>query len=334
MDAAFVAAALTLLSGAGVFLTACNMLSANLEALGGKRLKALFAGTAKSRLAGVGVGAAAAAVIQSSSAATVMVIGFVDAGIMTLTQAATVIFGANIGTTVTGQIVALGTSGTGTLNASVVFAAFAGIGAFVSAFAKRDALRKAGGMLAGFGMIFAGLSLMSGAMNGFAKSERVKSFLAVIENPALLVLIGAAFTAVVQSSSVMTSVAIAMVVAGLFTLNQGVYITMGSNVGTCVTALIAGAASSPNARRAALVHVIFNASGVAVFMLIGLLLQTCGKDLGYVFSRAFPAAPQTQLAMFHTAFNVVTVIILLPLTDLLVKLVTKIIPDKRRRPQY
>lgn len=320
---------LTLAAGVGVFLVACGMMSSNLESLGSKRLKSLFAKTTGKKIVGVGVGAASTAAIQSSSATTVMVIGFVNAGIMTLTQAATVIFGANIGTTITGQLVALGMFGNGAISSSVVFAALAGIGAFMLAFAKKDKVRKVGGILAGFGMIFVGLSLMSGAMESFSAQDSVRRFLATFKNPLLLVLIGALLTAVVQSSSVMTSMAITMTVTGLISLNQGVYITMGSNIGTCVTALIAGIASGRNAKRAALIHFIFNVSGVIVFLLAGLFMRLGGTDYGHILQRIFPNVPQTQLAMFHTVFNVATVIIVLPLTNLLVRLVTKLIPDKK-----
>lgn len=320
---------LSLVAGVGIFLIACTMMSSNLEAIGSKRLKSLFAKASKSKLLGVGVGAATTAVIQSSSATSVMVIGFVNAGIMTLTQAATVIFGANIGTTITGQLVALGLFGENSVSTSVIFSAFAGIGAFVLAFAKHDKVKKIGGIAAGFGMLFVGLSMMSGAMSYFSALDSVKNFLAKFTNPLLLVLIGAVLTAVVQSSSVMTSMAITMVVSGLINLNQGIYITMGANIGTCVTALIAGLTSTKNAKRTALIHLIFNISGVAVFLLIGLFLRLGGIDYGWLFNKAFPHAPQLQLSMFHTVFNVLTVIIVLPFTKLLVKFVTKIIPDKR-----
>ena len=330
MNAAEIATSiLTLIAGVGIFLIACTMMSSNLEALGSRKLKSLFSKVSKSKILGVGVGAAITAVIQSSSATSVMVIGFVNAGIITLAQAATVIFGANIGTTITGQIVALGLFGSGAVSTSVIFAAFAGIGAFILAFAKQDKLSKIGGITAGFGMLFAGLSMMSGAMSYFSELESVKNFLAQFENPLLLVLIGAIFTAVVQSSSVMTSMAITMVVTGLISLNQGIYITMGANIGTCVTALIAGLASTKNAKRTAMIHLIFNVSGVVIFMLIGLFMRLGGVDYGYVFETIFPHAPQIQLAMFHTIFNFITVLIVIPLTNPLVKLVAKIIPDSK-----
>ena len=250
MDAVTIATSvLSLIAGVGVFLVACSMMSSNLEALGSRKLKALFSKTTKSKLAGVGVGAATTAVIQSSSATSVMVIGFVNAGIMTLAQAAAVIFGANIGTTITGQLVALGMFGENSVSTSIIFATFAGIGAFILAFAKKDRTRKIGGIMAGFGMLFVGLSMMSGSMKSFSEMESVRAFLATFENPLLLVLIGALLTAVVQSSSVMTSMTITMVVTGLIDLDQGIYLTMGANVGTCVTALIAGFTSTKNAKR-------------------------------------------------------------------------------------
>lgn len=322
---------LTLIAGIGIFLIACTMMSSNLEALGSKKLKKLFAKTSKSKLVGVGVGAVTTAAIQSSSATSVMTIGFVNAGIMSLSQAATVIFGANIGTTITGQLVALGMFGENTISSSVIFATLAGVGAFILAFTKKDRAQKVGGILAGFGMLFVGLSMMSGAMSYFSELEEVRTFLALFKNPLLLVLVGALLTALVQSSSVMTSMAITMVVTGLISLNQGIYITMGSNVGTCATALIAGLTSTRNAKRTALIHLIFNVSGVIVFLLIGLFMGFGGIDFGWLFQKMFPDAPQLQMSMFHTIFNVITVAIVLPLTGPLVKLVTKMVPDKKER---
>lgn len=334
MDAVSVATSiLTLIAGVGIFLIACSMMSSNLEALGSRKLKSLFAKTSKSKLVGVGVGTATTAVIQSSSATSVMVIGFVNAGIMTLAQAATVIFGANVGTTVTGQLVALGLFGGNSVSTSVIFATFAGIGAFVLAFGKKDRTRKIGGITAGFGMLFVGLSMMSGAMSSFSQSDSVRAFLATFENPLLLVLIGALLTAVVQSSSVMTTMSITMVVSGLITLEQGIYITMGANVGTCVTALIAGMTGTKNAKRTALIHLIFNISGTLVFLILGVILNACGADYGYIFGKMFPHTPQLQLSMFHTIFNVATVIIVLPMTNLLVKTVTKLVPDRKTGAQ-
>ncbi|MBR7064966.1 MAG: Na/Pi cotransporter family protein [Treponema sp.] len=258
-------AILTLMAGIGVFLVACSTMSANLEAAGSEKLKSLFAKTQNNRLLGVGIGAIGTAAIQSSGATTVMVIGFVNVGILTLQQAAAIIFGANIGTTITGQIVALGMFGTGSISTTVLFSSLAGIGAFCIVFTKSPKWKTIGGILSGFGMLFIGLDIMSSSMTSFAKDEAVINFLARIENVFLLVLIGAVITAIVQSSSVMTSVAITMLVAGLISINQGIYLTMGSNIGSCIVALIAGLSGSANAKRTALIHLFFNTMGVLFF---------------------------------------------------------------------
>lgn len=314
----------------GIIISA-QMMSSNLESASSTRLKALFSKASRSRLLGVGIGTVGTAAIQSSGATTVMVIGFVNAGIMSLTQAATIIYGANIGTTVTAQIVALGMfGGAGAISTTIIFSAFAGIGAFLALFSKKDMGKKLGGILAGFGMLFVGLSMMSGSMSDFARLESVKVFLSGIGNPVLLVVIGAVFTAIIQSSSVMTSVAIAMLCTGLISLDQGIFITMGSNIGSCIVALIVGMTSGTNARRTSLIHLFFNVSGVVMFLLVGLLVKVIsgGVTFGSIFQSMFPDAPQEQLAMFHTIFNVITVVLILPLTDALVKMVCRIIPKE------
>ena len=327
---AIISAILTLLSGIGIFLIACQMMSSNLESASSSKLKNLFAKASKSKLLGVGIGALGTAAIQSSGATTVMVIGFVNAGIISLAQAATMIYGANIGTTITAQIVALGMFGENVLSTTVIFSAFAGIGAFAMLFSKSDFWKRMGGIFTGFGMLFVGLSLMSSSMSDFAEMEAVKTFLAGISNPILLVLIGAIFTAIIQSSSVMTSIALAMVVTGLITLDQGIFLTIGSNVGSCVVAIVAGVTSGRNAQRTAMIHLIFNVSGAILFLVASFVMGLFSKDMsfGNIFHRMFPDVPQMQLAMFHTIFNVATVIIVLPLTGALVKLVCKLIPDK------
>ena len=327
---AVLSAILTLLAGIGIFLIACQMMSTNLESASSTKLKKLFAKASKSRLLGVGIGALGTAAIQSSGATTVMTIGFVNAGIISLSQAATIIYGANIGTTITAQIVALGMFGSNALSTTVIFSAFAGMGAFLSLFSRQDRWRTMGGVLAGFGMLFVGLSLMSSSMGEFAALDGVKTFLAKIGNPILLVLIGAIFTAIIQSSSVMTSIALTMVVTGLITLEQGIFLTMGSNIGSCVVAIIAGIASGKNAKRTALIHLLFNCSGVLLFLIVGWLLGLFSGgaiNFGVMFENMFPGVPQTQLAMFHTFFNVCTVIVILPLNETLVKLVCRLIPD-------
>ncbi len=324
-------AILTLMAGIGVFLVACTMMSSNLESAASRRLKQLFSHTGNNKLIGVGIGTLGTAAIQSSGAVTVMVIGFVNVGIMSLTQAATIIYGANIGTTVTAQLVALGLSGSNSLSTTVLFAAFAGIGAFMMLFAKSDAWKKTGGILTGFGMLFVGLSMMANAMDEFAALDSVKLFLASIRNPLLLVLLGTIITAIIQSSSVMTSIAITMVVTGLIALDQGIYLTMGSNIGSCVVAIIAGMTSGVAAKRTAMIHLLFNVLGVVLFLCAALALSlvTAGVwSFGTIFEHLFPSAPQLQLAMFHTVFNVTTMLVALPLTNALVNLACRIIKDQ------
>lgn len=322
---------LTLITGAGVFLIACTMMSASLGALGDGKLKALFfkASTGKrGALACFGAGALATAVVQSSSATTVMVIGLVDVGIVTLAQAAAVIFGANVGTTITGQLVALGISGDG-FPVSVALSSAAFAGAFIMAFSKSAKTKNIGRAVSGFGLLFVGLTLMSDAMSFIAELPKLRAFICSFRNPALLVLVGAIFTALVQSSSVMTSITITSVVSGLLSLDQGVYLTMGANIGTCITAILASAVSTRNAKRAALIHLLFNTGGVLLFGAIALVLSIFGTNFGDMLCRMFPHAPQLQLAMFHTVFNVATAAVALPLTNLFVKLAVKLIPSKK-----
>ena len=324
-------AILQLIAGIGIFLVACQMMSSNLETASSARLKSLFSRMSNSRMLGVGIGTVATAAIQSSGATTVMVIGFVNVGIMSLAQAATIIYGANIGTTVTAQIVALGLSSGGGISTTVIFAAFAGLGAFIELFSKKDTWKTWGGIITGFGMLFVGLSLMSKSMDALAKLQEIKDFLASIEHPLMLVLFGAILTAIVQSSSVVTSIALTMAVTGLISLNQGIYLTMGSNIGSCVVAIIAGLTSGLNAKRTALIHLLFNCFGVCIFLIAAWIMHlvTLGAlNYGVIFETMFPGAPQLQLAMFHTIFNCITVCIILPLTDALVNLVVKILPEK------
>lgn len=327
---AIITAILSLFAGIGIFLIACQMMSSNLESASSNKLKSLFSKASGNKLIGVGIGAVGTAAIQSSGATTVMTIGFVNAGIISLAQAATIIYGANIGTTITAQIVAMGMFGGNNISTSVIFSAFVGLGAFIALFAHKDIWKKVGGILAGFGMLFVGLCLMSDSMTDFAAMDSVKTFLASISNPLLLVLVGALLTAIIQSSSVMTSIALAMVVAGLINIDQGIFMTMGSNIGSCIVAIIAGVTSGRNAKRTALIHLFFNVSGVFIFLIVeGIIwLLTSGNfSYGLLFNLWFPGVPQIQLAMFHTVFNVLTVLIMLPLTNLLVRFVCKLIPD-------
>ncbi len=325
-------AILSLIAGIGVFLIAVRLLSRNIEAVSGHRLKTLFSKTSKSKFLGVGLGTVTAAVIQSSGAVTVMVIGFINAGLMTLAQGATIAFGANIGTTITGQIVALGMFGSNTISTTIIFMAFAGIGAFMLLFAKKDMLQKIGSIIAGFGLLFVGLDTMASAMRVFAEMEGLTSFISQITNPILLVLIGTALTALLQSSSVMSSILITMVFSGLINMDQGIYVLIGSNIGAGIVAILASIGSTQDAKRVALIHMVFNIFGAVVFLIAGFIMRMASGGnvtFGYIMGLMFPTAPQTQLAMFHTIYNVIKVLLFLPLTNITCKLFTKIIRDKK-----
>jgi len=327
-DVMIATAILTLLAGIGVFLTACIMLSSNLESLSSGKLKKMFAKASKSKLSGVGIGAVATAAIQSSGAMTVMVIGFVNAGIMTLPLAATIIYGANIGTTITAQLAAIGMFSENTLSLAVIFSALAGIGAFAMSFAKNEKRKNWAGVLTGFGLLFVGLTMMASSMSEFAELPEVVDFLASLDNVFLLLLIGIGLTALVQSSSVVTTLAITMVVTGLIDLEQGIYLTLGSNIGSCVVAVIAGMSSGLNAKRTAVIHILFNVFGALIFVIAGIFLGAFDVTYAGIFESLFPDAPSTQLAMFHTVFNVITVLIMLPLTGALIRLVVRLVPEK------
>ena len=324
---------LRLISGIGIFLIACEIMSKNLEAISSDKLKKIFSSISDNKIVGVLIGALATVVIQSSSATTVMTIGFVNAGIMSLKQAATIIFGGEIGTTITGQIVALGMIKGDFIDPDILFSALAGIGTFINMFAKKDKIKTFGNVLAGLGMLFVGLSIMSSSMESFAKIDGFKNLLMSANNVILLVIIGAFATAVIQSSSAITSIAITMIYAGLINLEQGIYITLGANIGTCITGLLAGLKTDGvNAKRASYIQVIFNVSGVVILMLLDYLIKILfnhNLSVSILIEKLFNTLPQVQLAMFHTIFNVASVLVVLPLTDAFVKMIVKLVPDEK-----
>ena len=260
-------AVLAALSGLGVFIFGMKILGDNLEAVAGNRIKQMFSVIDKSRFVGVGIGAATTAVIQSSSAVTVMLIGFVNAGLMTLPQATSVIFGANVGTTITAQIVALGFGGIKDVQLTVIFAACAGIGAFMLLFAKKDLFKKIGSIVCGLGMIFVGLQVMGDSMESFKEAPVIVNALQSVTNPVLLVVLGAIITGIIQSSSAMTGLVITMSAAGIITFPQAMYVIIGSNIGTCITGLICSIGTTTNAKRVAIVHLLFNLFGSVLFMI-------------------------------------------------------------------
>lgn len=319
----YVYSVITILAGCGVFLLGFKLLSDNMEKLAGNGLKRLFNKTSDKKLVGVGLGAAATAVVQSSAITTVMVIGFVNTGIMSLKQAATIIMGANIGTTITAQIVALQA-----FNLNVFFMALAFIGMAMNMFSKKDKVRLAGIALAGLGIVFVGLDVMSGAMEGEMIHAALETVLSKATNPFFLLFIGVAFTALIQSSSAVTTIIIAMAMQGLIVGGGGnavLYVILGSNIGSCVTALISSIGTSVNARRASIIHLLFNVIGTLIFMVMLLIFPQFQEK---TFERWF-SSPETQIAMFHTFFNVLCTLMFLPFTNVLVKLAMLIVPETK-----
>ena len=312
-------AILMLLAGVGVFIAGMNMLSQGLEKSAGGSLKKLLGKITGNRFAGVGVGAGVTAIIQSSSATSVMVIGFVNAGVLTLAQATSVIMGANIGTTITGIIVSLKSLPIGEFAAALAF-----VGVMMQFF-KKDIVKQIGGILCGFGLIFVGLDLMSSAL----AAQEIKDFFIEmfkhINFPLLLILVGAVFTGVIQSSSAATGIFITMVGTGALELDAALFLVLGSNIGTCITAAIACIGAGTNAKRTALIHLMFNILGTIVFTAVIWPLQNQAVWL----LQKIPN-PEMQLAWFHVIFNVTTTALLLPFVKQLVWLAEKVIPEKKK----
>ena len=311
-----------LLSGTGVFLVGVHLLTSNIEQLATGRIKKLFGKTADKRLVNVGIGAATTAIIQSSGVTTVLIVGFVNVGIMSLSQATAMIMGANIGTTITAQIAALSAFPFTTYIQILVF-----VGIFMSMLTKSDKLKKVGMLVAGLGLVFIGLSMMSDSMESFKTS--IQKIFEAVENPFLLFFLGIVLTAIVQSSSATTSIIIAMSVAGLQIGtggNEVLYFILGTNIGSCVTAIMSSFGAGANAKRASLIHLMFNVFGSIIFFIIFLCFPSF---MDMTFKRWFSQSA-TQIAMFHTFFNVVCTIIFLPFSEVFVKLSKIIIKDKKK----
>ena len=313
-----------LLAGIGVFLVGVHLLTANMEQLATGKIKSLFEKTANRRLVNVAIGTVATALIQSSSVTTVLIVGFVNVGLLNLFQATAMIMGANIGTTITAQIAALSALPVTTYIQLSVF-----IGIMMNMTCKSDNLKKTGSILAGLGLIFIGLSLMSDTMK--ANRDAVQGIFEVVTNPCLLFGLGVFLTAIVQSSSAVTSIIIAMSVAGL-TIGTGgnevLYIILGTNIGSCGTAVMSSLTAGTNARRAGLIHLLFNTAGAAIFLV---LLLCWPGFMASTFQQWFPTAA-TQIAMFHTFFNVTSTLLFLPFGKVFVKVSELLIPEKKAEP--
>ncbi len=316
-----------LLAGVGVFIVGMNFLGDALEKSAGSGMKKLLGKISNNRFSGVGIGAGVTAIIQSSSATSVMVIGLVNAGVMTLTQATPIIMGANIGTTVTGVLVALKND---IFNMAMYLLAFAGV---MMGFAKKEKLKLAGSLCSGLGLIFVGLNVMSSeqAFGNPLVEAMFTNIFKVVDFPLLLILIGVIFTALIQSSSAATGVVITMVGAGVLPLELALFIILGANIGTCVTALLAAIGANANSKRVALIHFTFNVIGTVLFTaIIWIFKEPAVNLLVSIFPGEDPMSLQMRVSMFHVIFNVTTTLALLPFVKHLVKYSCLVIKDKKK----
>lgn len=304
-----------LLGGLALFLYGMQMMSSGLENVAGNKMKQILEKLTANRFLGVLVGAGITAVIQSSSATTVMVVGFVNSGMMTLSQAVWIIMGANIGTTITGQLIALD------VGAFAPIIAFIGVAMIV--FLKSEKLHHIGSILAGLGVLFIGMDMMSGAMKPLANSEEFVGLLTKFENPVLGILAGTVFTALIQSSSASVGILQALANSGVIGLGSAAFVLFGQNIGTCVTALLASIGTNRNARRTTVIHISFNVIGTVIFTTLCLVTPLIAFMEGLT-----PTNPSAQIANLHTTFNVVTSLLLIPFGGLLTLLAEKLLPDK------
>lgn len=303
---------LTLLGGLALFLYGMHMMSVGLEETAGDKMKSILEKLTSNRFLGVLVGALITAVIQSSSATTVMVVGFVNSGLMTLHQAIWIIMGANIGTTITGQLVAL--------NVGELAPIMAIVGVVLITFISNKKVNSVGEILAGLGVLFIGMGMMSDAMYPLRESEAFISLMTTISNPFIAVLVGAGFTALIQSSSASVGILQTLANSGLIGLHSSIYIIFGQNIGTCITAFLASLGANRNAKRTTIIHLSFNIIGTILFM-------TLIQFIPFVdFMVTLTDSPAAQIANTHTCFNIITSCLLLPFGNYLVILAEKILP--------
>lgn len=309
-----------LLGGLALFLYGMQMMSSGLEAAAGNKMKLILEKITANRFIGVLMGALITAIIQSSSATTVMVVGFVNSGMMTLQQAVWIIMGANIGTTITGQLIAL--------NAGEIAPLLAFLGVVPIVFSKKEKLHHIGEILAGLGVLFIGMDMMSTAMKPLGEAEGFVNLLTKFENPLLGILAGTVFTALIQSSSASVGILQALAMSGVVNLHTAAYVLFGQNIGTCVTSLLASIGTGKNAKRTTLIHITFNIIGTIVFTLLCML-----SPFLTLMESFTPFDVSAQIANLHTTFNIVTTIILLPFGTYLTKWAAFILKDGEEEPE-
>ena len=311
---------LSLLGGLALFLYGMQMMSGGLEAAAGNKMKQILEKLTANRFLAVAVGAAITAVIQSSSATTVMVVGFVNSGMMTLSQAVWIIMGANIGTTITGQLIAL--------DVGMLAPLFAFIGVSMVVFLKAPKAHHYGEILAGLGVLFIGMGMMSDSMRPLREVPEFINLMTKFSNPVIGIGVGALFTAVIQSSSASVGILQSLAGNGLIGLGDAVFVLFGQNIGTCITAVLAAIGTSKNAKRTTLIHLLFNVIGTTIFTIVCLVFP-----LTVLVESFTPGNAPAQIANMHTLFNIVTTLLLLPFGQYLAVLAEKILPDSKEEEQ-
>lgn len=331
MNIGYISSLFEFAGGIGMFLYGMNTMADGMQRSAGNKMKKLLGYLTSNRLLAVVVGALITAIIQSSGATTVMVVGFVNAGLMTLVQAVGVIMGANIGTTITAWIVSLGQLGDAArvMNPSFYAPFLIGIGAFVILFSKKDKVKNVGEIIVGIGLLFEGLTFMSSSISPYTDAPVFsQAFQIVGSNPFLGIIIGIVVTAVLQSSSASVGILQTLAMNGVVTANAAIYITLGQNIGSCVTALISSAGTTRTAKRAACMHVLFNVAGAVLFGTVGFLIFSIYPVL------AAHNITSVEISVFHTFFNITCTLVMFPFANLLVKLSSLIIRETEKQDEF
>lgn len=311
------------LGGFGMFLYGMHVMAEGLEKTAGERMKALLGLLTTNRFVAVLVGASVTAIIQSSSATTVMVVGFVNAGLMNLTQAVGLIMGANIGTTITAWIVS-SSEWAAFLKPNEIAPVAIFAGAMLLFFGKKKGHKQVGEILVGFGFLFIGLEFMGNAIKPYRDSDVFKNAFVILgRNPFYGILAGTIVTAIIQSSSASVGILQTLAISGLVPWNAGVYIILGQNIGTCVTAMLSSIGTSKNAKRAAIIHLLFNVFGTLIFAVGSItFFEVINKSIGDVLINS------TEISIFHSAFNIINTIMLFPFAKWIVRLAERILPGE------